>query len=73
MSWEPGDALPEGLRWGNGGGSIIGGCNGYHIAPKATRGTLCGLYAPATIAPPPPGERICGNCSRILRSRTEQA
>jgi hypothetical protein len=56
---------PEGMRWANGGGSLIGGCNGYHLATITTRGTLCGRYAPATISDPPSGTRICGSCARI--------
>lgn len=58
---------PEGLRWATGGGTVIGGCNGVHLAKADISGTLCGLYGPATTIGPQPGYVICGNCARIAK------
>ena len=58
--------LPAGLRWGNSGGSVVGGANGHHIARVGTSGTLCGRYAPHEPSPPSrPGTRICRTCARL--------
>lgn len=63
-----GYSAPDGMRWANGGGSLIGGCNGWHLAPLDQSGTICGLYGPATRGVlPQPGDRICGNCARIAK------
>lgn len=64
-------AAPAGYRWATGGGSPIG-CNGLHLAPDdGTRGTLCGLYGPATTVAFP-GTYVCGNCARIAAGRGAQ-
>lgn len=63
-----GIAAPDGLRWANGGGSNVGECNGWHLAPVETSGTICGRYGPHTIEVlPKRGTKICGNCARIAR------
>lgn len=56
---------PDGFRWANGGGSPIGGCNGYHLASEGVRGTLCGRFGPYTPPNPRIGAKICGSCARI--------
>lgn len=60
-------SAPEGLRWATGGGDPIGECNGYHLAPLDTRGTICGRYGPHTPLDPPTDTKICGNCARIAK------
>lgn len=64
-------SAPKGLRWANGGGSQIGGCNGYHLAKVEIRGTICGRYGPDTLVDPQKGQRICGNCARIAKVARE--
>jgi hypothetical protein len=65
-------SLPTGFRWATGGGSEIGGCNGLHIAPEDKRGTLCGLYGPAT-PEPRVGTKICSRCARLAHRRVWKA
>lgn len=58
---------PTGMRWATGGGSQIGGCNGYHLARIGIMGTLCGRFGPHNAPDPSLGTRICGACARLAK------
>lgn len=60
---------PEGFRWASGGGSPFGDCNGIHVAPAETRGTICGRYGPGTLRAVRNGDTMCGSCGRVATAR----